>query len=524
MRCNAAIATAILLMAAAQRPCAADSYSVSIDPSIRTEPATGRLILFFITRTGHPGTWTADPIDAPFFSDPQPIASIAVKDLKPGEVATIDGSVFAALTPLDQFAGPIRVQAVLDMDTTERSHEQGPGNLYSDEVKAIVSATAEERVELKLTHIIQPHEWPQDTDTVKWMKLRSTLLSDFYGRDVYHLAGVALPPEYNDPNATRKQWPAVYVIPGYGGRFDDRHDGGADYAHMLASPGVADVAPYGVHIVLDPESPLGHHGFVDSPNHGPRGTALVTELIPHLEKEFRLVAKPEARLLTGHSSGAWSSLWLQLNHPNVFGGCWASAPDPVDFSAFQMADIYNDVSMYADAHGDTTPSYRRLKNSKGETVVLMTVRQEGQMEHGIDPQGGSGQQWDAWEAMFSPRDEKTGMPRPLFDGVTGAIDQSVAQQWSKFDIARLVADHWDRYGPVMVNNVHLACGEWDSYFLNRAVERLKEKIDALRGDATGDGYIVLIPNATHETLPRAIGPRFNTEMREHFIKHGLQDE
>jgi S-formylglutathione hydrolase FrmB len=390
-------------------------------------------------------------------------------------------------------------------------------------LSATVSKSGEDKIELTLTQVIPPCAWPSDTDTVKWIKLRSKLLSDFYGRDVYHLAGVALPPEYNNPSAARREWPVVYVIPGYGGRFDDRHGGAADYAHTLATPGVPDGAPNAVYVVLDPESPLGHHGFVDSPNNGPRGTALVTELIPHLEKEFRLVAKPEARLLTGHSSGAWTSLWLQLNHAEVFGGCWASAPDPVDFSAFQLTDLYSDASVYESSTGEATGSFRRPKNTQGEMMVLMTVRQEAQMEHALDPTGGSGQQWAAWDAMFSPRDEATGMPQPMFDGVTGAIDKSIFNNWSHFDIAKLVTGNWNKYGPVMIDKVHLACGEWDSFYLNRAVERFKQKVDALRDDAPGSGYIILVPRATHETLLGVVGTRFNTEMREHLIKNGLQE-
>jgi len=46
------------------------------------------------------------------------------------------------------------------------------------------------------------------------------------------------------------------------------------------------------------------------PGDRPRGEALVKEFIPYLESQFHLIAKPEARIVTGHSSGGWSSLWL----------------------------------------------------------------------------------------------------------------------------------------------------------------------------------------------------------------------
>ena len=116
------------------------------------------------------------------------------------------------------------------------------------------------------------------------------------------------------------------------------------------------------------------------------------------------------------------------------------------------------------------------------------------------------------------------MPMRMSDGVRGESDKAVVNNWARFDIAKMVTGDWSKYGPVMINEVHLACGEWDSYYLNRAVEAFKAKVDALRGDAPGSGYIILVPKATHETLLGVVGTRFNTEMRQHLIDHGLQDK
>jgi S-formylglutathione hydrolase FrmB len=312
------------------------------------------------------------------------------------------------------------------------------------------------------------------------------------------------------------------VIPGYGGR----DDGAAEYASMFMTPGVEELAPLAVHIVLDPELPLGHHGFADSANNGPVGEALVKELIPHIESRFRLVARPEARLVTGHSSGGWSSLWLQLTYPDVFGGCWSSAPDPIDFRAFQMTNIYDDASTYHDAAGAETPSHRRMRGSNTQQVVTMTVRQENLMEYAIDPTGHSGQQWDAWEAMFSPRDEATGMPRPLFDPMTGKIDREVVEHWKRYDIARAVREGWEELGPVVKSRVHLAVGDEDNFYLERGVQGFAATVEEQNGgplDDEGGGYVLIVPMANHGTLSAKIFQRWNKEMREHLQKHGLQD-
>jgi hypothetical protein len=248
-----------------------------------------------------------------------------------------------------------------------------------------------------------------------------------------------------------------------------------------------------------------------------------------LEDRFRLVKRPEARLLTGHSSGGWSSLWLQLTNPDFFGGCWSSSPDPVDFSAFQVSDLYTDANLYTDKDGEERGSFRRTVGPMEK--VLMTAREEMGMERAIDPNGGSGQQWDAWFAMFSPPDERTGMPRRLADPETGAIDHAlVNESWSGYDIARLIERRWGKLAPVLNDKVHLLVGSADSFYLERAVKRLKAKIDVLRGEISlrvplpeGSGFIEVLPDATHDTAAMIARGRFSLDMKRHLQKAGLAD-
>ncbi|MCZ6835261.1 MAG: alpha/beta hydrolase-fold protein, partial [Planctomycetota bacterium] len=508
----------------------ADTYVIHLDPELGATPQSGRLIVFFITETSR--SWTrAEPRRAPFFNKPQPIASVQVDELKPGEAIRIE--TFESMVPIDlgELEGPVRIQALLDIDQTERGHNQGPGNLYSEVVEVELTRGDDDVIELTLVNRIPPRKRPQsEHENLVWVEFKSELLSDFYGRDIHHRAGVALPLPYLNKDHPRQEWPAIYVIPGYGGR----EGSASDYALMFRQKGVEDIAPMGVTIVLDPESPLGHHGFVDSPNHGPRGQALVTELIPYLEKRFRLVARPEARIVTGHSSGGWSSLWLQLRRPETFGACWSTAPDPVDFSAFQMTDLYVDENIYVNSNGEPTPSMRRLSGPRGQSEVMMTVCQEGLMEWALHPEGGSGQQWDAWEAMFSPPgppgppgsppgNPDLNFPVAMFDPQTGKIDKAVVEHWRAFDITHMVESDWATYGPIVNDNVRLMCGEQDSYYLNRAVQRFKAMVEAKRENEDGAGYVMLVPFADHGTLREFVFQRINEEMRTHLRKHGLHD-
>ncbi|MHC5024069.1 MAG: alpha/beta hydrolase [Planctomycetota bacterium] len=511
----------IVLAAALCGIAAADTYVVTLDPEIAGDPqAAGRLILFFVTEEG--GRWSRiEPRRGPFFGNPQPIASVPVTGLEPGGRVVVDGDAVAFPASIDALDGPIRVQALLDTDRTERNHNAGPGNLYSDVVSATVSKATDDHVELRLTNRIDRPRAREDSENLKWVELRSETLSAFYGRDVFHRAGVALPPGYDDEAKSEWRWPTVYVVPGFGGR-----DGGARrYASMFRTAKIEEVAPMAVFVVLDPESPLGHHGFVDSANHGPRGTALTEELIPHLEERFRLVSRPAGRIVTGHSSGGWSSLWLQLRWPDVFGACWASSPDPIDFRAFQMSDLYRDANLYRNGETDDLPSMRAPGPNDTDRVI-MTARQEAQMEYAIDPLGGSGEQWDTWEAMFSPANAATGLPRPMFDGRSGAIDRDVVEHWKKYDIGRLVRSDWNRYGPIVMQRVRLACGTRDSFYLDRAVMNFKtdvERLAAENGGWHGDGEIWLVKGATHSLAGKTI-PRWNEQMRAYLRLHGLQEE
>ena len=143
----------------------------------------------------------------------------------------------------------------------------------------------------------------------------------------------------------RKRYPVVYEIPGFGGTHFV-----AFGAALRSATDVAGVEM--LYVVLDPICRLGHHVFADSANNGPCGRALVEELIPHIEKKFRGLGTPAARFVTGHSSGGWSSLWLQVTYPDFFGGVWSTAPDPVDFRDFQRIDLYRPgVNMFTDADG-----------------------------------------------------------------------------------------------------------------------------------------------------------------------------
>ena len=504
---------------AAPKPSTKDRYLVKV--GVEAAANAGRLLLFFVPDTDR---WTGvAPSEAPFFHKLQPIASTAVSGTAVGATFGIaDGGATVFGGPLDGLTGAWRVQAVLDTDFTARGH-LGPGNLVSESVRVQLSPDRSDEVQLELVKRVAAEASPANAG-VEWIERRSELLSKHFGRDFLLRAGVVLPFGYHDLGFPRRMWPTIYVIGGFGAN----HLAAADAAAALSSPDARGAIPQAVWVFLDAETAWGHHGFCDSEANGPVGRALVEEFVPYLEERFRLISQPDARIVTGHSSGGWTALHLALTYPATFGACFASAPDPVDFSAFQRSDLYHDASLFLARDGSDTPSFRAPLGPT-EDRVLMTARDEVGTEQALDPTGRSGQQWAAWDAMWSPFDPARGAPRRLCDPVTGAIDPVTVEAWSKHDFARQFQRDPARVADLFASRIRLLVGSRDSFYLNEAVARLKQKLEdwragaRTRGEAVADGpgYIEILDGLTHDTLHPAAQLRFHRGMVEHLRAHGL---
>ncbi len=505
-----------------------DSISVRIEPSVlasirerwklgELQPTSvkPRLIVFFCEQEGPLGD--QDPIEAPFYRRPQPIRSVSIdlRRLVAGAGETVielgDEVEDVARVP-DRIAdlhGGFRLRAVLDLGTG-RSHAT-PGNPISSIIEVEYRRDRDDVAEIVIDDLIDVEDPPRIENLV-WVEIPSPMLSAALGRSVVHRAGVALPPAYFDPNADRRFWPVIYVIPGFGGDETDAER----WARLLSDPAMSESLPQAIFIVLDPDDPLGHHGFVDGENVGPRGTALVEEFIPWLDRRFRTVSRPSARMLHGHSSGGWSSLWLQLEHPEVFGSCFSSAPDPVDFSAFGTVDLNRDENLFVDSEGNPRASMR-TPLSPDLDRVLMTIEEEAAMEQAIAPDGTSGEQWSAWNAMFGGLDESTGLPTKGIDLQSGRIDRGIIdRQWSRYDILARLRQEPEVVAPILVERVRLICGDRDCYYLDRAVMNLARDLESACADlglASGPGIIEVIPGATHDSIIGHAMRRWLPEMR-----------
>ncbi len=464
-------------------------FSVQFSSSARKEPFTGRLYLIFSQEHEQPRT-------GPSWFVPEQFLSVEVNDWKPDTPLAISSSQTKGMLayPVDleemNLAG-FRAQAVARFNPWERTIGVGPGNGYSNVIQ--ISQTGQQS-SLTIDTLV-PSKTFSETRWTKLLSVRSELLSKFYGRDVFQNASVILPQSYYDEPDRR--YPTIFTVPGFGG----------DHFRNVLDEPIAEDNPGGVEfirVMLDPSCPLGHHVFADSANNGPRGQCLVDEFIPAFEQKFRAIASPQARFVTGHSSGGWSSLWIQVAYPDHFNGTWSTAPDPVDFRDFQRINLYqSNENMYVDA--DDKP--RPLARING--VVRLWYQGFAEMEWVLGPGG----QLHSFEAVFSPRGDD-GKPLLIWDRKTGVVDTAVTKHWEKYDIRLLLERNWAELEPRLKGKLHVIMGDQDTFYLEGATVLLKKSLEKLGSDAV----VEIVPGRDHfNLLEKPLMLRIRREMAERFL-------
>jgi hypothetical protein len=465
--------------------------SVSLDPAVRAEPVSGRVLLL-LSRTerfnpGMSGT---------------PIFGLNVDGLKPGAAAAIDDAAFGY--PIRRLGdvppGEYFVQAWLNVYTTfKRSDgktiqlhmDQGegqnwrrsPGNLYSDTMKIRIGAGAPPAAALVLSHIVAPLPPYTDSAHLKHIRIQSRLLSGFWGRSMEIGANVLLPKGYDEHPDVR--YPVLYdqghFPRGSVGRFSENPDNPAFKAWN------ADDRPRFIQVTIEQACPYYDDAYgVNSDNIGPYGDAIVKELIPVLEKTFRAISQPWARLLTGGSTGGWISLADQVFYPDFFGGTWSFFPDPVDFRKYQTVNLYTDANAYAIEREWTRVPRGAERDTSGNLIA--TMDQECLYEEAVGDRSRSGGQWAVWNALFAPVAED-GYPQPLWNPLSGVIDKAVAMRaGEKYDLRGYLERNWRTIGPNLAGKIHVYCGRMDNFYLNEACYLLQEALERITAPPYGGEF------------------------------------
>jgi len=471
-------------------------FKLSFDKAVSSVPFSGRV--YVLLSKSQPKELPSGPN----WFNPEPFFALDVKDWKPGAPLALGAGALGYPVPITKLAkGNYWIQAVMDFNRGARSFSAAEGNGYSQPINQEVNPSSEKTIKLRLDQVFHERRF-QDTDRIKLVDLESKLLSAFEGQPDRMRAGVVLPASFAQNPSWR--YPVVYEIPGFGGTHFM-----ASFAEARRATDVAGVEM--IWVMLDPSCRLGHHVFADSDNNGPYGRALIEELIPFIEKKFRGLSVPAGRFVTGHSSGGWSSLWLQVTYPDFFGGVWSTAPDPVDFRDFQRVNIYKPgANIFVDENGRNRPVARM----NGRPLIYYKPFSD------LEAVMGHGGQLGSFEAVFSPRGPD-GKPRLLWDRTTGQIDAETAKSWERYDIRLTLERNWKTLGPKLAGKLHVYVGADDNFYLEGAVGLLQQSLMKLGSDAR----VEIFPGKDHRTLmDRTLRQRIAREMADQFRRHNPQTE
>jgi hypothetical protein len=476
------LVSSLLLLVGLSTADAQLQFRITFSPAASDKPLTGRMFLVLSRTDSIEPRLQVGRYGTQFFG-------VDFDNLKPSKEVVVDGTTLGypinALKDIPP--GEYYIQAVLNrytefkradgktvwmhMDQWEgQDWRRSPGNIYSPIRKITIGGPKEQSVDLAVDQVIPPVAVPADSKWVKHIKIKSQLLSKFWGQPIFLGATVLLPHGYDDNPG--KHYPTIYIQGHFSlaapFRFENDDKNEWDKGWTSGS------FPAFIAVTLQHPTPYFDDSYaVNSANNGPFGDAIHQELIPEIEKQFRCIKEGYARLLTGGSTGGWESFALQVLYPDFYGGCWSYSPDPLDFRNVEGIDIYADKNAFFKEHEwykAPTPNTRSWLTGE----ILLTSQQRNTMELVNGTLGRSGGQLDIWSAVFGPVGQD-GYFQPLFDKRTGVIDSVVARYWKEhFDLRYYLENNWPAIGPKLVGKLHLIAGRMDDFYLNFGVYHMED--------------------------------------------------
>jgi hypothetical protein len=508
----------VLLIAWAGLAAGAQGATLTIAlPNENAAPVDGRLVVI-VSRKAEPEPRLQVNLEAPLRSPA--MFGKTVQALRPGGRVVVGDDAYGwpmrRLSALP--AGDYTVQAVLnryetfnraDGSTVQLPPEMGegqqwnlkPGNLYSRPMLVHLGPDAEQAT-LTLDQVVPPIPQPKDTPFVRHIRIRSALLSTYWGKDVYLGAHVLLPAGFAEhPNA---RYPLMVFHGHFPSDISDFRtippdaDLKPDYSerfHLAGYNRIQDEEAYKVYqtwtsanfprflvVEIQHANPYYDDSYaVNSANLGPYGDAINKELIPYIEKTFQGLGQGWARFTYGGSTGGWEAMATQVFYPDMYNGAFIACPDPIDFHAFTNVDLYKDANQYADEGAAVSIERPSERDYLGR--ILATQRDSNHMELVLGDRGRSGGQYDIWQAVFSPQGAD-GYPSPIFDKESGTIDPKIAAYWrDHFDLTHIIQRDWATLGPKLKGKLHIYVGSADTYYLNDAVYFAQDTLERLRDPA-----------------------------------------
>jgi enterochelin esterase family protein len=183
---------------------------------------------------------------------------------------------------------------------------------------------------------------------------------------------------------------------------------------------------------------------------------VIDEIVSHLDRNYRTIAREGGRAVLGKSSGGFGAMHLALEYPGVFSAFASHSGDSYFRYAHPIA--FPDVHRTLEKHGFDIAAFvgafeRKNKRSGAEYSTMEML---------------------GYAAAYSPASSRAFDLDLPFDRKTGELRDDVFARWLSFDPAERVSCARDRLERLRLR--YLDCGRRDEYGLDIGARVVTQRI------------------------------------------------
>jgi S-formylglutathione hydrolase FrmB len=178
---------------------------------------------------------------------------------------------------------------------------------------------------------------------------------------------VILPTDYNNSNE-KKFYPVIYLLHGLTGHFNDW----SDQAKLEEY-----TSPY-KYIIVMPEGENGWYTDSEMVSNDKYESYIIKELIPEVEKKYRVKKERESRLVAGLSMGGYGSLKFGLKYPDKFivAGSFSGALR----AAESLGQDYKGWKVFSDSINTTFGDARSQTRKDNDIFKILESKTKDQLK------------------------------------------------------------------------------------------------------------------------------------------------
>ena len=162
-----------------------------------------------------------------------------------------------------------------------------------------------------ITLMIQVAAFAQE-GTLEWCSITSPALENLIGDPTTRSFGIYLPADYQ---ISGKDYPVIYVLHGYLGSAGSLTNMKPTLDFMIRKDRIKEM----IVVFVDGNNKFRGSYYHNSETIGDYETYISSDLVEHIDANYRTIAHRNSRGITGYSMGGFGAMHLALKYPETFG-------------------------------------------------------------------------------------------------------------------------------------------------------------------------------------------------------------